>query len=374
MDKESIFSIKESENELKDVHEEIKEIIHGPSEFESQFPEIVSFLEKNSLNSLHTTVFDVPLQRFPGDNLGLKLIYSEKLKAHVLTDPDSKEQRHKNISEKSSYYSHYFLLWHLLIHRLFLLESSEKLPTLSDIYEGMEFKSHQVSRLVPQVKVTKRTLKKTDETQLLGDDVKQIETSEISNNIIFLQGNIMTMLPAAKTSNRQIVACVPRNHISAILIDQIYYDTTYHLDKKQDGDKYDWELSRFCLKRLSNAEFFKEILEKKIGDNASMLRKIQEKSLTAEELNEYRLKAIVILLNDASFCESTTLNLIKVINNNHKKRKTMDGERIDRIAEASRDFDFSETFERTTTERDKQNKKAKKTVVIVERSEENKDD
>lgn len=363
MEKENIFVIKETESELKDVHEEIKEIIHGPSEFESQFPEIVEFLDKNSLGSLHTQVFDVPLQRFPGDNLGLKLIYSDKLKAHVLTDPDSKDQRHKNISEKSSYYSHYFLLWHLLIHRLFLLEKEEKIPTMSEIYAGKEFKSHQVARLVPQVKITKRGVKKVEETL---PETQTLESNESSNNIVFLQGNIMTMLPAAKTSNRQIIACVPRNHISSILIDQIYYDTTYHLDKKQEGDQYDWELSRFCLKRLSNAEFFKEILEKKIGDIDIMLKKLSSKTFSAEEINQYRLKAIVILLNDSSFCTSTCLNLIKVLNNNHKKRKGMDDERVDKIADASRDFDYSESYEKFVLEQGRQGKKAKKLVTIKE--------
>ena len=282
------------------AEEENLQEINNVSLYELKFPEVQDFLERNLEGSFHTFALGVPLEKFAGDTVGLKLVWIEKEQLHAFVDDTDKSEREGK--DGRLYYSHFIYLVHLLILRLFLVDETELKP-IADFGEDYQPRTCSVLRLVPQVKISNR-----------------VEGGG-SKKLTFLIGNLMTMLPTKRHGQRQTRAVAPRNHLSAILFDEIYdsYNRKLHANDP-DGPRYMDDLSIEQITKLSRHDFFK-IKYAKLDPTGyipryheSKRKKEEDQTVPTEPVDlhlvrEIRKEVITWLLNDPNFVESTIANL-----------------------------------------------------------------
>lgn len=276
------------------VYDEVNDSISEPlifSAFEQRLPPLVDFLAQNELDSTHLHAFGVPLHRFAGDTVGLKLIWSDKLQLHALVDPTPASERKGK--SNPGYYSHFFLLWHVLIHRLFLVDANEKVPLLPDYYDE-SLKAFNVLRLVPTLKSSKRNLLVKNGN---GEKTAETEMSTLS----YLTGNLMDMLPSLKDHNRHSRGTASRKHMSAIFFDQLYFDTIYNFDKMK-GEEYEFDLTVEHLKKIKKIDLYKQEFKgfDIPGDNFQALLETKPALL-----HEIRKHICVVMLNDIQVEKAT---------------------------------------------------------------------
>ena len=301
-----------SEKIPDEVGAELESIENSGRDFEGHFPEVATFLEENYVNSLHLHVFGVPLHRYPGDTEGLKLIFSEKLGLHVLVDPTPKNLR----QPRPSYYSHFFILWHLLILRHFLVDERSRMLLAPDV-DSTELRSEHVLRLVPTTKTCKREVFIRDEK-----GVKTGTTEE--KTIVYLIANLMTMLPG-KSGQRSSLATAPRDMMGAILYDQLFFDST----PKEKWNNYDFTLTKTILPQIFRTGLFTHFFSLHgIGS---------EKKLLEVNLHDVRKNIIPLLLANGDFIKMIHHNVNVALQSSGTERK----DPKKKVVPLGGDFDFS---------------------------------
>jgi hypothetical protein len=231
-------------------------------------------------------------------------------------DPTPKAER----KPQAGYYSHFILLSHIPILRLFLVDELQKLCLHPEIFSN-DLKAEHVLRLVPTAKACKKDVFPRDESGKKLAEVKE------STTLTYVQGNLMTMLPT-KGPNRKTVHYVPRKLIASLLIDQVFYDSTL----EENRDKYDFELTAAFLPVVLKSKMFTHFFDEFGVKSDSQLKN------SSSKFHEMRKRLIPFLLRNKDFVESTLHSLqeslkppagkenVKPNGDGNKKRKVAPGD------------------------------------------------